>query len=70
MSLKIYRDFEQIERDLQILKLEQKIDYEKMKMNISEVKDSFSPLSVTANVLSSIAKKALVLKTVNKLIGK
>jgi hypothetical protein len=70
MSLKIYTDFEQIDRDLQILELERKIDFEKMKMDISDVKKSFSPIGVVTSALGSIGKNALILKLTNKLIGK
>ncbi|AZQ45145.1 hypothetical protein EJ995_02435 [Nonlabens ponticola] len=68
--MKTYTDFEQIDRDLQILKLEQKIDFEKMKMNVQDVKESFSPINVVSGIFGNIIKKALILKTVNKLIGK
>jgi len=70
MSLKIYNSFEQIDRDLQILELEKKIDFEKMKIDINDVKKSFSPIAVAGNALGSIAKNAVILKITNKLIGK
>lgn len=70
MSLKIYTNFEQIDRDLQILELERKIDFEKMKLDIQDVKKSFSPIGVVTNAIGSIAKKAFILKIANKLIGK
>jgi hypothetical protein len=41
-----------------------------MKLNMNEVKESLSFVNVAAGVISSIAKKAVILKTVNKLIGK
>ncbi|WP_242446525.1 DUF6327 family protein [Nonlabens agnitus] len=70
MSLKIYDNFEQIDRDLQILELERKIEFEKMKMDIEDVKRSFSPITMVTNALGSIGKNALILKLTNKLIGK
>ncbi len=70
MSLKVYNSFDQIDRDLQILELERKIDYEKMKLNINDVKKSLTPLGMVSNAVGSIAKNALILKITNKLIGK
>ena len=68
--MRTYRNFEEIDRDLQYLKLQKEIDQETMKLNMNEVKESFSVVNIAAGMISSIAKKAVVLKTVNKLIGK
>lgn len=70
MSLKIYKDFEEIDRDLQILELEKKIAFEKIKLNIDDVKESLSPLGMISNTLGSIAKKAMIAKIASKFLGK
>ncbi len=70
MSLKVYNNFDQIDRDLQILDLERKIEYEKMKLDVDDVKKSFSPIGIVTNAVGSIAKNAMILKLTNKLIGK
>ncbi|WP_124979126.1 DUF6327 family protein [Nonlabens xiamenensis] len=67
--MRVYNSFDQIDRDLKYLKLQQQIQQETMKLNLNEVKESFSAVSILTNVVSSIAKKAVVLKVVNKLVG-
>ncbi len=62
--MKVYRTFDEIDRDLKILKLQSKIDREEMKICFSEIKEDLSPVSVVGNILGSIAKKALLFKTV------
>ncbi|MGJ8683013.1 MAG: DUF6327 family protein [Nonlabens sp.] len=67
--MRVYNSFNEIDRDLRYLKLQQQIQQETMKLELNEVKESFSAVSVLTNIVSSIAKKAVVLKVVNKLIG-
>ena len=67
--MKVYKSFDQIDRDLKILKLQQQIDEETLKLSISDVKTSFSPVSLIAGSLGAIVQKAIVVKTVNKLLG-
>lgn len=67
--LKVYESFEEIDRDLKILKLQQQIDQEQVKLNVNEIKESFSPVTAVANIIGAIAQKAFVLKMVNKLLG-
>ena len=39
--MKVYKSFDQINQDLKILKLQQRIDEEQLKLSIKETKDSF-----------------------------
>ena len=67
--MRVYSSFKEIARDLRLLKLQQQIDEEQLKLNLHHVQDSLSPINVVASTIGSIAKKALVLKIVNKLVG-
>jgi hypothetical protein len=55
----IYTDFEQIDRDLQILKLERKIDFEKMKLDIADVKNSLSPTTIAKKAWHNVTDSVL-----------
>ena len=62
-------NYEQINQDLKILKLRQRIDEEQLKLSIKETKDSFAPVSFVASSVGAIVQKTLVLKAVNKILG-
>ena len=62
--MKVYKSFDQIDQDLKILKLQQQIDEEQLKLSIKETTVSF-----VANSLGAIVQKTLVLKAVNKILG-
>jgi len=68
--MRVYNSFDEIDRDLRYLQLQKQVDQETMKLNFNEVKESLSAVSVLTSLVSSIAKKAVILKTVNKLIGR
>ena len=63
MQMKVYKTFQEIDRDLRILKLQAKIDREEMKICFSEIKEDLSPVSLVGNIIGSVAKKALLFKT-------
>lgn len=67
--MRTYSSFEEVERDLKYLKLQQEVHRETMKLNLNEVKECLSPISIVTNIIGSIAKKAVILKAVNKMIG-
>ncbi|ARN78482.1 hypothetical protein BST97_11060 [Nonlabens spongiae] len=67
--MRTYSNFEEVERDLKYLKLQQEVHKETMKLNLNEVKESLSPISIVTNIIGSIAKKAVILKAVNKMVG-
>ncbi|HET8837838.1 MAG TPA: DUF6327 family protein [Flavobacteriaceae bacterium] len=62
--MKIYRTFDEIDRDLRILKLQSKIEREEIRSSFSEIKEDFSPVSMAANFIASLTKKAILFKTV------
>jgi predicted nucleic acid-binding protein len=67
--MRIYNNLEELDRDIKYLKLQQQVHKETMKLNVNELKESFSAVSIMTNIIGSIAKKAVILKAVNKLIG-
>ncbi|WP_339702163.1 DUF6327 family protein [uncultured Marixanthomonas sp.] len=71
--MKHYSTFEEIDRDLKYLKLKSQIDKEELKLSTNTTKetfrDSFSPLNMIANMVGSIAQKALVVKIANSILG-
>ncbi|MCG2429950.1 hypothetical protein [Aequorivita xiaoshiensis] len=71
--MKRYTNFEEIDRDLKYLRLKSQIDLEEVKLGFAKSKESaiesFSPMNLIASTVSSVIKKAFVLKLVDKLIG-
>lgn len=67
--MKEYNNFEEIDRDLQILKLQTEIDKEEIKLSIEKAKESLSLVSIAGSIMGSILEKVLVLKAVTKLTG-
>ena len=67
--MRVYSSFEEIEKDLKILKLQTEIDKEEIKLSVDRTKASLSPVSLIGSLIGSIAQKALVLKAVSKIIG-
>ena len=67
--MKVYKSFEQINHDLKVLKLQQQIDKEQLKLSFSHTKDSLSPLSLIAGTVGTIAKKTVIKKLVNTILG-
>lgn len=68
--MRVYTSFKEIDRDLRVLHLQKEIDQETMKLQVNEVKDSLSAVSILTSIVGAIAKKAVILKTVHKLIGR
>ncbi len=67
--MRVSSSFEEIDKDLKILKLQTEIDKEEIKLSIDQTKDSLSPISLIGSTIGSIIQKALVLKAVSKIIG-
>ncbi|MDT0294683.1 DUF6327 family protein [Mesonia ostreae] len=67
--MKIYNSYEEVDHDLKILKLQTEINKEKMKINVEDIKEDLSPISIVSGIVSSIAKKAFILKAVGKILG-
>ncbi|RVT79951.1 hypothetical protein EOD40_02235 [Flavobacterium sufflavum] len=54
MQTKKYSSYAQIDRELEILKVEKEISYQKLVLSIQKTKESFSFLNVTANVVETV----------------
>lgn len=67
--MKEYRSFEEVERDLKILKLQTEIDKEEIKLALDQTKKSLSPKSLIGSTVSAVVQKALLLKATTKLLG-
>lgn len=67
--MRVYSSFEEIDKDLKILKLQTEIDKEEIKLSVDQTKESLSPMSLIGSTIGSIIQKALVLKAVSKIIG-
>ncbi|APG60794.1 DUF6327 family protein [Christiangramia salexigens] len=67
--MRTYSSFEEIDKDLKILKLQTEIDMEEIKLSIDQTKESLSPVSILGNTIGSIIQKAIVLKAVSKIFG-
>lgn len=64
-----YNNFKEIERDLQLLKLQKEIDKEKLLLNYNQTKESISPKRLLKSAAGSIFKNALILKGTMKILG-
>jgi len=67
--MKEYSSFKEIDRDLEILKLQTQIDKEEIKFYFNQTKENLSPFSLMGSIIGTIAKKALELKITSKLLG-
>lgn len=53
METKKYASYAEIERDLEILKLEKDINYQKLVLSFQRTKESITPQSIVSGVFSS-----------------
>ncbi|MEN2398515.1 DUF6327 family protein [Flavobacterium sp. MC2016-06] len=53
MEPKKYSSYAEIERDLEVLKLEKKINYHKLVLSFQKTKESITPQNIVGGVLSS-----------------
>ncbi|MGB3590315.1 MAG: DUF6327 family protein [Nonlabens sp.] len=66
--MRAYNNFEEIDRDLMYLKLQQTVQQERLKLTLNEFKDSLAPKSVLSNAWESFTEKAASLAPVNKVM--
>ncbi|WP_375325891.1 DUF6327 family protein [Flagellimonas sp. GZD32] len=69
MNHKQYTSFDEIDRDLKVLKLERQIDEEKIKLAIQNIKKELYPVNVLGGLAPLIQKIAISL-VAKKLIKK
>ena len=66
---KRYTSYDQVDRDLKILKLQTDIDKEEVKLSVDQVKSNASPASLGSDLFGSVIQKALILKAISKIFG-
>lgn len=67
--MKEYSSFEEIDRDLEILKLQNQIDKEEIKLSIARTKEGLSPKYLFNSAAGALKKKALELAAMAKGMG-
>ena len=67
--MRVYSSFEEIDKDLKILKLQTEIDKEEIKLSLDQTKENLRFKSLFKSGLSSVAQKILSLKAVGKILG-
>lgn len=72
--MKNYTSFEEIDKDLKFLRLKSKIDKEELKLGFHSLKEeaaeTFSPINLLSTAFGALLKKAVVLRLVEKTVGK
>ncbi len=63
----IYSSFEEIDRELEIHKLQAEIDKEKMKLNVKVIKNSLSPTNIGVEVALALVQKLLYGRALQRL---
>ncbi|GHA38833.1 hypothetical protein GCM10007103_20270 [Salinimicrobium marinum] len=64
-----YKNFNEIERDKRLLKLQMEIDKEKMILSYNYTKESLAPVNLIKNMAGTVFKSAVILKGANKVLG-
>ena len=64
-----YSNFDEIERDLKLLKLQNEIDKERIFLAYNHTKESLSPVSILKRTAGTIFKSALIYKGASKFLG-
>lgn len=66
--MKIYTSFDEIDRDIKVLKLQKEISKEEIKLSYNGLKDDFSFLNVVSKTAGAVIQKALTFRLLRKLI--
>lgn len=64
-----YSNFDEIERDLKLLKLQNEIDKERIFLAYNHTKESMAPKSMLKRTAGTIFKSALIYKGASKVMG-
>lgn len=66
--MKTYSSFDEINRDLEIYRLQSEICKEKMKQNVLEIKDAVSPTNILIDLGLNVVRKVLYGRILHKLL--
>lgn len=64
-----YSSFEEIDKDLKILKLQTEIDKEEIKLKLDQTKSQLSPGALIGSTFGSFLQKIFAMKAVSKLMN-
>ncbi len=67
-KIKYYSSFKEINQELEIYKLQAQIDKEKMKNNVTLIKDAVSPTNLALDFGLSLVRKILYGRVIHKLL--
>jgi len=67
--MRIYSSFEEIDKDLKILKLQTEIDKEEIRLSMDHTKDQISPMSLLGSGVGLVIHKFLSIRAVSKIMG-
>ena len=68
--MKEYRSFEEIDRDLEILKLQTLIDKEKIKLDYNRTKGNLTPKALLKSASQAVGEKAVAVKAAVEVLVK
>ncbi len=66
---KNYSNFEEIDKDLRILRLQSEITKEELKLSLHDTKEELTPSKLVTGIVGGVATSALLLKLVTPLIS-
>jgi len=66
--MKIYTSFEEIDKDIKVLKLQKEISKEEIKLNYNGIKDDFNFLNVVGKTTGAVIQKVLTFRIIRNLI--
>jgi len=67
-KIKSYSSFKEIDRELEIYKLQAQIDKQKIKQNVTLLKDAVSPTNLVIDMGLSLVRKILYGRVIHKLL--
>ncbi len=68
METKVYTSYAEIDRDLEILKLQKEIDHQKLALSVEKTIDSLTPGSLMQNVLGNVGTLATKYDWLSKIV--
>ncbi|KGO89042.1 DUF6327 family protein [Flavobacterium suncheonense] len=68
MGAKVYSSYKEIDRDLEILKLQKELDYEKLSLSVEKTVDDVTPGSMLQHVLGNVGTLANKYDLLQKII--